>query len=231
MFFVFHILIIINYVSNSNNFVLKRLNHGVARDTKQKENHMIWQDVQNNKRKSTTLTSLFETKSILSNTSSPNLKVNMFDKRLSDEMLSIRQNIFGRDVSHISTRFQSTKNNIEPTLEIKVKQKWPLVELLANQDEAIDDFDFRHLLSEENYNMSVDTNVPIKEGQEQVRDNQTKNKIVDLRSLANPAPVDISNQRQGDGNNLVNDLIDDLSMLYPGSVIRNCYCSSSSHGI
>ncbi|CAH2105457.1 unnamed protein product [Euphydryas editha] len=57
----------------------------------------------------------------------PNLKSNIFDKMLSNEMFSIKQHLFEKDV--ISSVYMSFKNNVAtPTLEIN--QRWPIEKVI-----------------------------------------------------------------------------------------------------
>ncbi|XP_050343947.1 uncharacterized protein LOC126769297 [Nymphalis io] len=59
----------------------------------------------------------------------PNLKSNIFDKMLSNEMLSIKQHLHEKDTISSSVYF-SFKNNVHtPTLEIN--QKWPIDKLIS----------------------------------------------------------------------------------------------------
>lgn len=82
---------------------------------------------------------LFHILQNLTQTKSPNLKYNVFDKMLSDELLSIKQHVYDKDARYVSGRTAS-KSNVTPTLEIK--QKWPVMELLSklNKHKEIDEY-------------------------------------------------------------------------------------------
>ncbi|XP_028175779.1 uncharacterized protein LOC114364002 [Ostrinia furnacalis] len=69
---------------------------------------------------------LFQIIQNLTNTKAPNLKSNVFDKMLSDEMLSIKRHFYDKDVRSTTSVTTPTKNN-PPTPTLELKQKWPLI--------------------------------------------------------------------------------------------------------
>lgn len=60
----------------------------------------------------------------LTSTKAPNLKSNIFDKMLSDEILSIKKHFYEQDISLPSAPRATVSNAPTPTLE--VKQNWPM---------------------------------------------------------------------------------------------------------
>ncbi|XP_047528981.1 uncharacterized protein LOC125065443 [Vanessa atalanta] len=59
----------------------------------------------------------------------PNLKSNIFDKMLSNEMLSIKQHLYEKDPISSSV-YLSFKNNV-PTPTLEINQKWPIYERIS----------------------------------------------------------------------------------------------------
>lgn len=131
----------------------------------------------------------------LTKTKSPNLKSNVFDKMLSDEMFSIKQHFYEKDMTYSSSVYISTQSNI-PTPTLEVKQKWPLGEFMSklNKIEEIKQYadesdSFNEVINKTilNDSTSLESNVPEVINEEPIisigQQNKPKNKIIDLRSL------------------------------------------------
>lgn len=113
-----------------------------------------------------------------SSTHGYNLKSNVFDKMLADEMFSIKQRFFEKDLAYTSTVQRMTKSIVAtPTLE--VKQKWPVVDLFTRPliTEDVSDDEAK---PSENYKMNFKNNL-IK--------NYPKIKSLDVRSLSTRNPA------------------------------------------
>lgn len=64
----------------------------------------------------------------------PNLKSNIFDNMLSNEMFSIKQQLYEKNESNVSPFFITFKNSIAtPTLELK--QRWPIEKSLSQTED------------------------------------------------------------------------------------------------
>lgn len=166
-------------------------------------NYFYIADEQNKTVQYTTEKSLFEMAENLTNTKRPNLLINLFDRKLSDEMLSIKENSYGRDASKKCT---STKHNgSDPTLEIK--QMWPAVDLLSKVDEIDKNgrggksFELQQLLPKMNDDTSAHLGlsaIDINTSNDIARQyNESNNKVVDLRSLSGHAPSYLHDLRVG----------------------------------
>lgn len=137
MFLVFYSVLTI-YISQGNCFNVKRDNNGAITSTNGIRKKLysrtcilsnlhyfiliVFSDTELNNR--TTTSNYNNFLSIILNTKrATNLKSNIFDKMLSNEMYSIKQHLFEKDL--ISSVYMSFKNNVvTPTLEIN--QKWPI---------------------------------------------------------------------------------------------------------
>lgn len=89
--------------------------------------HIVTDYIQNNKTNLITSKFLFQINKNPTNTKAADLKSNVFDKMLSDEMLSIKKHFYKQDNirSTISVRTSTKNNAATPTLE--VKQKWAMI--------------------------------------------------------------------------------------------------------
>ncbi|XP_013164424.1 PREDICTED: uncharacterized protein LOC106115541 [Papilio xuthus] len=107
-----------------------------------------------------------------------NLKSNIFDKMLSDEMLIIQQNLHRKDINQIPSVYISTANNA-PTPTLEVKQKWSVMNFLSN---TLNESYHTDGTQNETTNKINKIN---KEGSDnkQICYNNSRNKIVELRSL------------------------------------------------
>ncbi|RVE42864.1 hypothetical protein evm_012482 [Chilo suppressalis] len=109
---------------------------------------------------------LFEIIKNLTKTQSPNLKSNVFDKMLSDEMLSIKQHFFDQDIKTSTIAILSKSYVPTPTLE--VKQQWPINKFRSEFNRS----------TASNYNESLSN--------EQLKDDnkpEENNKVLEPRSL------------------------------------------------
>lgn len=117
-----------------------------------------------------------------------NLKSNIFDKMLSEEMLAIKQNFHEKDSSHTPSIQITHKNNVAtPTLE--VKQKWPIRNLHIKSFSRADN-ESEIIFNDENKKglLNLSNNISKKHIDEDrnsksVCNSRSKDKIVELRSL------------------------------------------------
>ncbi|XP_028025768.1 uncharacterized protein LOC114239680 [Bombyx mandarina] len=100
----------------------------------------------------------------------PNLKSNVFDKMLSDEMLSMKQQSHEKDMTYSPSILTWNKASI-PTPTLELKQKWPVIEFLANSGRSEND-------SQENNDSQGETRHV---GNSLVKNSE--NKVLGLRSL------------------------------------------------
>lgn len=129
-------------------------------------------DAGNKKHDLTTQNSMIHVIKNLSSTHN-NLKSNVFDKMLSDEMLSIKQRFFQKDLAYTSNVHKVTKSNAAtPTLE--VKQKWHVVDLTTKPLNT-DNLETDDASRTDSYEIKHKSNLNL---------NEPKIKSLDVRSLS-----------------------------------------------
>ncbi|XP_053603927.1 uncharacterized protein LOC128671483 [Plodia interpunctella] len=108
-----------------------------------------------------------------------NLKSNVFDKMLSEEMLSIKEHLFEKDLSQVSLLLSTNANAPTPTLEIK--QKWSFVDYGTIDDNNAKNKSIYQSIDDSRDEPNIDDEKTDNEiGEEQ---NSSK-KFVGLRSLS-----------------------------------------------
>lgn len=119
----------------------------------------------------------------LTNTRNANLKSNIFDRMLSDEMYSIKQQIYDKEITQ--TTATQTYNKISvPTPTLEVKQKWPVIEFLANFNNNIQHENYKYkdkLSTKMDYGERPEIHY-YQEDNTGLKNNQSK--VVELRSLS-----------------------------------------------
>lgn len=134
---------------------------------------MLTDDAKNKNSDPTTPNPMFLNTKNLTSKHSYNLKSNVFDQMLSDEMLSMKQRLFEKDLAYTSNVQTATKSNVAtPTLE--VKQKWPVVNLFTRPQDT-DDLDDYDATETENHEINVKS---------YCNSNEPKIKSLDVRSLS-----------------------------------------------
>lgn len=120
----------------------------------------------------------------------PNLKYNIFDKMLSNEMLSIKHHLFDKNSTYASSVYISLQDNV-PTPTLELKQKWPIEKLLLKSKiESINvksteetDYD-RKVVVFPPYS-SITTTIDNQFHSERENIDYTKHKIIEVRSFSN----------------------------------------------
>ncbi|XP_059056778.1 uncharacterized protein LOC131850543 [Achroia grisella] len=129
MVLLFHILLILFInLKVINNFVLEE-KKGDSNSIVINNGQINFQDVRERGSNIFITKPFFQIIQNLTKTKTSNLKSNIFDKMLSDEMLSIKRLFHQKNLSH--TPIQITSNVSVPTPTIDIKQKWPAVECIS----------------------------------------------------------------------------------------------------
>ncbi|CAG4919132.1 unnamed protein product [Colias eurytheme] len=101
---------------------------------------------------------------------------------LSDEMLSIKQQIYEKDTTYPPTVYIRTRGSI-PTPTLELKQMWPIEKLESNNEKK---YNFeQHMKNIDNTPIqSEETQVSLKPKSESNNNNSDKEKVLELRSLS-----------------------------------------------
>ncbi|XP_045488487.1 uncharacterized protein LOC111002194 [Pieris rapae] len=106
-----------------------------------------------------------------------NLKSNIFDKMLSDEMLSIKQQIFERNSTPSPVQISSKRYVPTPILELQ--QRWPIDRIQSNMEKKLD-FE-KHMKRIDETTFTEETN---EQEVSKCRSNYTSERVLELRSLS-----------------------------------------------
>ncbi|CAF4814805.1 unnamed protein product [Pieris macdunnoughi] len=120
---------------------------------------------------------LFEVSKLGVNSNLKDLKANIFDKMLSDEMLSIKQQIFERNSTPSTVQISSKRYVPTPILELQ--QRWPIDRIQSNKEKKLDF---------EKHMKRIDETADTEESNEQevskCKSNCTSERVLELRSLS-----------------------------------------------
>ncbi|XP_052749327.1 uncharacterized protein LOC116413289 [Galleria mellonella] len=178
MFFLFYILVIlIINLQEIHSFALRenKFNRNVN-SGKSQEN---FQDVrESNERNMLSTKPFFQIIQNMTNTKISNLKYNIFDKMLSDEMLSIKRQFQEKDLSYIPVQIITNVSVQTPTLEIK--QKWTAVDYEYTTTNYIRDV---KNITKQIINAAVKEEDNAKTANKNVVDEKLTKKALGLRSL------------------------------------------------
>lgn len=133
----------------------------------------------------------------------PNLRVNLIDKQLSDEILSLKQNIYGKDLLRSSRKFASAVSPIvSHTILGKQLPSSESIDEDEIQDNSYNELHFKHLLPE-SLNKKTFSTEDFLQHEKSVEENAAnqenllEDKILDLRSLSHQIKVPDISQLQG----------------------------------
>ncbi|KAJ0178898.1 hypothetical protein K1T71_005673 [Dendrolimus kikuchii] len=184
MFFVFYISVLIIQSLVINSYKIQRTSAAYLNGYSNKKEHNL-KRTDTTPKIFTTRKPMFKTIQNFSKAISGDLKSNVFDKMLSDEMYSIKKHFHDRDTANGATIKLSTEIDA-PTPTLQILQKWSVVELLNTLHE-IDNVkqNFRELNENCSAKEVVDKEV---NKEELVEKNISNDKVIELRSLSHHLP-------------------------------------------
>ncbi|CAK1545851.1 unnamed protein product [Leptosia nina] len=110
----------------------------------------------------------------------PNLESNIFDKLLSNEILSMKQQIYERNATFPTTMQISTQRKV-PTPLLELQQRWPIEQLQSNNEKKVDFVKYM-----ENLNRATEIDEILEDDNADIckrNCNSSNDKVLKLRSL------------------------------------------------